>query len=87
MQDDLDRLRDNINTLDEQIVQLVNDRAKAALEIGNIKTKLGAKVYDPDRERAVLEHISGLNKGPLNKGALEDIFASIITACREIQSH
>jgi len=86
MQDNLRALRDRINTLDEQLLTLLNTRAQVALEIGKLKIKQGTKVYDPDRERAVIEHIDAANMGPLDKGAVEELFAAIITACREIQS-
>lgn len=85
-ENNLDGLRERVNLLDAQLVHLVNERAKMALEIGKLKADMGVKIYDPARERAVLEHINDLNQGPLGKGALEDIFASIMTVCREIQS-
>jgi len=86
MNDDITALRKQINLLDEQLVRLLNERAAVAVEIGRLKAAAGVQPYDPARERAVLEHIVGLNKGPLGKGDIEDIFATIITACREIQS-
>ena len=86
MQDELDQKRVHINQIDEQLVALLSERARTALEIGKLKEQLGVKPYDPARERIVLEHIGAMNQGPLDKGALEDIFAAIITACREIQS-
>lgn len=85
MQTDLERLRERINQINEQLVQLVNERAAVSLEIGRVKAESGAEVYDPARERAILDQIDQLNRGPLDKGAMEEIFATIITACREIQ--
>ncbi len=86
MQDNLRVLRERINALDEQLLSLLNKRAQVALDIGKLKAELGAKVYDPVRERAVIEHIDAANTGPLDKGAVEELFAAIITACREIQN-
>ena len=86
MKQDLIGLRDHINHLDEQLVLLLNERAKTALQIGEIKAAQGIKVYDPSRERAVIERVNSLNGGPLDKGALEEIYAAIIAVCREIQS-
>lgn len=85
MQDDVDRLRHRINELDEHIVRLLNERAEAARQIGKAKATLGTEVYDPDRERYVLDHIDKLNGGPLSKGAIEEVYACIMTACRELQ--
>ena len=78
-------LRKIIDDIDAQIVKLLNERATAALEIGNAKEKLSQNMYDPSREGTVLSHIDKLNKGPLPNGSVEDIYAAIITACREIQ--
>ena len=75
--------RDQINALDEELLVLLNKRAEIALEIGEAKGDL--PVYDPSREGEILKQIGVLNKGPLSKGSVEDIFASIITACRQIQ--
>jgi chorismate mutase-like protein len=83
--DDLTSLRKHINQLDTQLVDLLNQRAAAAQQIGALKSGTGAKVYDPEREREVLKHIDGLNHGPLSKGAIEEVYAAIITVCREIQ--
>lgn len=85
MQTDIELLRDHINAINAQLVQLLNERAKLAVEIGKLKEETGAEIYDPARERAILEQINELNQGPLDRGAMEDIFATIITACREIQ--
>lgn len=87
MQSNLTLLRNRINELDEQLVKLLNERADVALQIGELKAKEGLKVYDPSREGAVLEHVTSLNDGPLNRGAIQEIFATIITACREMQSN
>jgi len=85
MQTDLEHLRTRINHINEELVRLLNERAAVALEIGELKAGSGTNVYDPARERAVLDQINQLNQGPLDKGALEEIFATIMTACREIQ--
>ena len=85
MQRDVSDLRQEINRLDAQLVELLNIRAQLAEEIGNLKREEGKDVYDAGRERVVLEKIEALNDGPLSKGALEEIFSSIMTACRELQ--
>ena len=85
MQDDIDDLRSQINQIDDQLVGLLNKRAGLAKRIGHTKKVTGDDVYDPDRERSVLERVDSLNAGPLDKGAMEEVFGCIITACREIQ--
>ncbi len=85
--ENLSLYRDRINTLDEQLIRLLNERANVALEVGKTKTSMGKAMYDPGRERAVLDHIVQLNQGPLSKGAVEEVFATIMTVCRELQQH
>ncbi|MGA2441070.1 MAG: chorismate mutase, partial [Tepidisphaeraceae bacterium] len=63
--DPLDALRLKIDQLDEQIVELLNSRARVVVEIGKLKQSQGAPIYAPDREKAVLERIRLLNHGPL----------------------
>jgi chorismate mutase/prephenate dehydratase len=82
---DLTAFRTQIDALDTHLVKLLNERAKVALAIGEIKAATGQKVYDPAREGDIIEQIAALNHGPLPKGAVEDIFRSIIDACRQIQ--
>lgn len=79
----LAELRREIDAIDEKLVALLNDRARAALQIGIAKN--GANVYQPGREKQVLKHISDINQGPLNGEGLEAIFTSIIEVCRTIQ--
>lgn len=85
-QQSLETLRNTIDDLDKRLVSLLNERAQAAVEIGKVKAGIGKATYDPARERAVLDKIDALNAGPLSKGAIEEIYACIITACREIQN-
>jgi len=85
MPDDLDYMRNHINQLDEQLVRLLNERARVALEIGKVKASLGVKVYDPAREGVVIQKVNALNQGPLSKGDIESIYREIIDACRQIQ--
>jgi chorismate mutase-like protein len=81
----LDILRKEIDGVDSRLVELLNQRAAIALEIGKIKSQTGKEAYDPNREKKVLDAISAINKGPLPKGSIEDIYSAIITACRELQ--
>jgi chorismate mutase len=78
-------IRTRINDIDVRLVQLLNQRAEAAVAIGDIKAVTGEKIYDPAREGDVLNNIDALNAGPLPKGSLEEIYQAILTACREIQ--
>jgi len=75
---DLDAWREKIDALNEQILDLVNQRAECALAVGEIKRAAGLPLYAPDREMAVLEQIKSLNNGPLSHEAVQRIFKQII---------
>ena len=63
---EIDRIRDAINRVDEVIVRLLNQRAKYAIEIGEIKGVLGLPIYAPEREKEVLHHVENACDGPLD---------------------
>ena len=60
----LKKLRGKIDALDSKIIELFNERANIAKEIGAIKKRTNAQVYAPDREKEVYERVSAKNKGP-----------------------
>lgn len=76
----LKNLRNKIDDLDKKIIQLLNVRAKASLEIGTIKKKNGISIYSPAREREVLKKITILNRGPLTSAALEAVYREIMSS-------
>lgn len=85
MMDEIDDWRTRIDGLDSKIVELLNERARCAVEIGKIKAERGMKVYNPDREKIVLERVKEHNHGPLDHGAVERIFHQIIEECRRTE--
>jgi len=72
--------RETIDDCDRQIIELLNRRATAAVEIGRIKKAGHASIYVPHRERQVMEKVHALNAGPLAKSAVEAIYREIISA-------
>jgi chorismate mutase / prephenate dehydratase len=75
----LEDLRRQIDQLDTQIVDLLNARARIAVEIGRIKQSTGAPIYAPDRERAVLDKLRSLNTGPLSDRSIEAVYREIMS--------
>jgi chorismate mutase/prephenate dehydratase len=76
---DLSGFRQQIDSLDAQIVKLLNDRARVVVEIGDAKRETDAAVYDPDREQNVLRRIAELNGGPLQQGTLKAIYRELMS--------
>src|SRR5688500_17946604 len=92
-EDDLDSqlapLRARIDEIDGQLVRLVNERARAAVRIGELKRLAGglaAPVYVPHREREVLEKIRGLSAGPLPSTTLDAIWREIMSGSVRLQA-
>jgi len=73
-------MRSKIDMLDRKLISLLNLRAEITRQIGKEKINTGRSIYSPEREMEVLRKISGLNKGPLKKGALEAIYREIMSA-------
>ena len=81
----LQQVRHKIDALDERLLKLLNARAKLALQIGRIKDKQKWPVFDSKREKFVLAHVAGKNRGPLSPRAIRHIFQSILVECRRRQ--
>jgi chorismate mutase-like protein len=83
--DPFDDLRRRIDALDVQLVALLSERARCALEIGRLKEARGLKVYQPDREIQVLANVRAANEGPLNHEAIVRLFERIIDVARRLE--
>ena len=81
----LDEFRRRIDALDEKIVQLLNNRAACANEIGEVKDSVGMETYQPTREEDVLAHVRGVNEGPLANDAITRVFERIIDESRRLE--
>jgi chorismate mutase/prephenate dehydratase len=80
------QLRSQIDYLDAQLVELLNQRALFASEIGRLKAAQERDFHVPSREREVHERVATLNKGPLPTEALRGIFREIMSACLALES-
>src|SRR3954464_2514012 len=72
-------LRKQIDSLDAQLVDLLNARARVVVEIGKLKQQNNVPIYAPDREKAVLEKVRSLNKGPLPDRCLEAVYRELMS--------
>ncbi len=81
----INSLRKSIDSLDDKILALLNQRGKAVKEIGFIKAKNNVDVFAVSREREILDRLAEKNKGPFTNESLEDIFQGIFAASRSLQ--
>ncbi len=81
----LEELRNRIDVLDRQLVELLNERARAALMIGHLKAATSLPVYEPAREKVIYANVRAANKGPLPDIELTHIYERIIDVMRALQ--
>lgn len=79
--------RDRIDVLDRQLVDLLNERAACAREIGRVKGADGTPIYQPAREADVLANVRRSNRGPLSDDALSRLFERVIDEARWLERH
>jgi chorismate mutase len=77
--------RKKIDSLDEQIVALLSERAAAAVAIGVLKRQSGVPIYEPNRESQVYENVRSANPGPLTAVQVQDIYERIMDVMRSLQ--
>jgi chorismate mutase / prephenate dehydratase len=85
MNENLIEIRNQIDTLDKTIIETIQERAKLAMKIGEIKKSKGEPIYRPDREKEVYEKIVNLSTGPLPDIALKSIYKEIMSASIQIE--
>jgi len=83
----LEKLRQEIDNVDIQIVKLLDKRARLSQQIFEVKNRLNLSIYDQQREEKVIENVIRQNKGLLTPQQVESIFKVIIDSCRTIQQN
>lgn len=83
----LSDLRDKIDKIDQQILELINKRASCAMEVAKTKIALGEQgsFYRPDRESLVLRRIKELNPGPLPDQTAVRFFRELMSSCLALE--
>jgi len=79
--------RRKIDEIDRKLVELLNERSDCVLEIGRLKKVDGTPLYQPDRERQVLDGVERANRGPLSSAAIRRLFERILDEARSVERH
>lgn len=82
---DINRLREEIDRLDEELLRIFNARADLALKIGEIKKEKSLPVYDPQREKRIFDRMKANNPGPLEDDAIIRLFERVIDESRRLE--
>ena len=81
----LAQLRKKIDQFDREIVRLLNQRAVAARQIGQLKSAAGTHCYNPAREEEILRKVTAESDGPLSAACLTSVFRELISGCRALE--
>ncbi len=84
---DFDDWRKRIGEIDRQVVKLLNERSRTAIEIGHVKKKLKMPAWQPEREAEILRNVVKSNQGPLDDAAVRRLFERIIDEARALERH
>ena len=77
--------RRKIDEIDQKLVELLNERSRCVLAIGELKKVDGTPLYQPDRERQVLNAVEQANRGPLSEAAIRRLFERILDEARSVE--
>lgn len=85
VEDAIRPIREKIDEIDSQLVELLNERAKCARQVGRIKSATQAPVFRPEREGDVIRNVVSRSKGPITAESMSGIFREIMSACRALE--
>ncbi len=80
------QLRQHIDSVDQQLLTLLNRRAALANEVGEIKRVDGSPVFRPEREAQVIQGLQTANQGPLSGSSISHIWREVMSACRALEA-
>ena len=85
-ENNINQLRKEIDSIDEELLALINARMQVAKKVGSIKEREGQEaIIDPTREAKVIQRLVKMNQGPLEEKHLRHILAEIIAVSRQMQ--
>ncbi|WP_163971676.1 bifunctional 3-deoxy-7-phosphoheptulonate synthase/chorismate mutase [Oceanobacillus halotolerans] len=83
---ELNGLRSQLDEVNSELLKLINHRAELVQQIGQVKDKQSMNLFDPVRERAMLDELTKYNTGPFENSTIEHIFKEIFKASLELQA-
>jgi chorismate mutase len=82
---EIPELRDSIDQIDRQIVELIAERLRLVMQVGEVKRRRGLNAYDPARERDLLDRVARAAPKPLEPAMAQRIFECIIEESRNLE--
>ncbi len=87
---DLDKIREAIDEVDNQVLELFNKRLELVEKVAEYKNRTKAPIYRPEREREIIERLKKINKqkgGKLSDELIEALFSQIVSTFRNYEKH
>jgi chorismate mutase len=84
---ELSALRQEIDSIDREILKLIANRMRLVLKVGDYKREHALPVHDPERERRMLESLAQSAPPPLTAESVRRIFERLIDASRYLEQH
>jgi len=84
-QEQLAGVRSRIDAIDDQLLELLNERSRLSMQVGRIKAGEKSNIFKPQREIEILKRLSADNSGPLPEKALKTIWREIFSSTRSLQ--
>jgi chorismate mutase/prephenate dehydratase len=81
----LDKLRENIDRIDDTLLELLNERMDYVYSVGELKNTSGAPIYRPEREQSILNRLKEQNRGKLTNSAIDAIFLELFAVARNLE--
>lgn len=82
---DLEALRRSIDEIDSRLLALIEERVRLVLAVGDYKRQHGLAIYDPERERKLIERLTAEAHPPLEEGTVKRIFERLVDESRRLE--
>jgi chorismate mutase/prephenate dehydratase len=83
--DKIQELRKKIDEIDDKLLDLLNERARVVIEVGNIKKSSNLEFHSPGREREILERLTSRNTGPFPQDTLRAVYREILSSSLSLE--
>ena len=84
----LNELRDTLDSIDDEVLILLNKRMETVHKVGQLKAASGGAIYRPEREKAIIDRLyeeSKKQNGDLNRAAIEALFLEVFAISRNLE--
>jgi chorismate mutase/prephenate dehydratase len=85
MEKEIKELRKKIDAIDKQLIAILRQRTNLSLKIGQIKRKNGKAIFDPGREKVIIDALKKKVQGPITPAMIEEVYSTIFSISRSLQ--